>query len=371
MCGCGLALCLALLLSYGFLVATTIAKAGPARHVRKADFVIVLTGAAILAGGHPAQLYDETAQQAAQATLLRAAGLEPLRLLPFNHPPFEALLVAGLEAAGLTPEACFWLWTLLSLAAVGGALAALRWGWPLAGPPGLLLTGAALTFFPITAGLLLGQSTALVLLGWAAGSAALRRGHDGWAGAALALAMLKPQAVPVLLLALLLLRRWRALAAWAATVVGAVIVTLPILGFDWPVRYLAFVLHVAAQPPSPALDPAIMQNWRGLFIHLLGDSTSGHGAYGGGDPRVAGAGRADLAPGRRGAGGLGPALGVHLAGRAAGQSPPAAARPGPGPGARLDAGRRGARRGQRPLARASPGLAGRRLGAGPGGGAVP
>jgi hypothetical protein len=272
----GIALCLALVVAYAFMAFNLVRNpqtGGPEGYVRQTDFLIVLTGSAVLAEGHPQALYDEQAQTAAQARLLRAVGREPLRLLPFNHPPFEALLTRLLQLAGLTAPGIFALWTVLSCVAIGLALVALRWAWPVSGQPGLLLTLAALTFFPLTGALLLGQSTPLILLGWAAGSAALRRGYDGWAGVALALAAIKPQAVPVLLLALLLMRRWRTLLTWTVTIGAAVLAAMPFLGLDWPVRYLRFVLAVAAWPPSPALDPAFMQNWRGLFIRLLGDGS--------------------------------------------------------------------------------------------------
>ena len=272
----GIALCLALIVAYSFVAFNLVRNpqtGGPEGYVRQTDFLIVLTGSAILAEGHPQALYDEQAQTAAQARLLRAVGREPVRLLPYNHPPFEALLTRLLQVAGLTAPAVFALWTVLSCVAIGLALVALRWAWPVTGQPGLLLTLAALTFFPLTGALLLGQSTPLILLGWAAGSAALRRGYDGWAGVALALAAIKPQAVPVLLLALLLMRRWRTLLAWTATIGAAVLAAMPFLGVDWPLRYVRFVLAVAAWPPSPALDPAFMQNWRGLFIRLLGDGS--------------------------------------------------------------------------------------------------
>ncbi len=91
---------------------------------------------------------------------------------------------------------------------------------------------------------------------------------------AFALALLKPQAMPVLLLALLCMGRWRTLLTCAATAAAACVAVMPFLGWDWPIRYGAFVLRVAAWPPSPALDPAAMQNWRGLFIHLLGDGAA-------------------------------------------------------------------------------------------------
>jgi alpha-1,2-mannosyltransferase len=269
----GLALCLALLGAYAILALLTVQKAGgPDPYVRKTDFLAALTGGAILRGGAPAALYDEATQTAVQARLLRDVGREPLLLLPFNHPPPEALFVAFFGGAGLGAPAIFAAWTLCSIAALGLALVALHRAWPVPGAAGALLTLAALSFFPVTGALLLGQNTALVLLGWAAGSGALRRHADGWAGVALALAVIKPQTVPVLLLALLLMRRWRALLAWTATVTGAAVLLMPFLGADWPLRYLGFVLHTASGPATAAIDPATMQNWRGLFARLLADT---------------------------------------------------------------------------------------------------
>ena len=268
-----LALCLALLGAYAVIALLTVQKAGgPEPFVRRTDFLAALTGGAILRQGQPGALYDEATQTAVQARLLREVGQEPLLLLPFNHPPPEALFVALLGGLGLGAPAIFGAWTLCSILALILALGALRRAWPVPGAPGALLTLAALSFFPVTGALLLGQSTALVLLGWAAGSAALRRGYDGWAGTALALAVLKPQTVPVVLLALLLMRRGRALLAWLATVAGGVVVLMPFLGADWPLRYLGFVLHTASGPATAAIDPATMQNWRGLFARLLGDT---------------------------------------------------------------------------------------------------
>jgi Glycosyltransferase family 87 len=269
----GLALCLALLGAYGLIAVLTVQKAGgPEPYVRQTDFLAALTGGTILRQGPPGALYDEPTQTAVQGRLLREVGREPLLLLPFNHPPPEALFVALLGGAGLGAPAIFAAWTLCSIAALGLALATLHRAWSVPGAPGALLTLAALSFFPVTGALLLGQSTALVLLGWAAGCAALRRNADGWAGVALALAVLKPQTVPVLLLALLLMRRWRALLTWIATVAGAVVVLMPFLGADWPLRYLGFVLHTASGPATAAIDPATMQNWRGLFARLLADT---------------------------------------------------------------------------------------------------
>jgi hypothetical protein len=123
-------------------------------------------------------------------------------------------------------------------------------------------------------GLLLGQNSAGVLLGWAAGSAALRRGVGGWAGLGFALLAIKPQLGVVLLGVLILARYWRTVGVWLLTVAGAVALTLPILGLDWPLRYGAFLVDFALGPPDAATDPAAMQNWRGLATHLLGPGSA-------------------------------------------------------------------------------------------------
>jgi hypothetical protein len=271
----GIGLCLALLLGYIWLAVTTVQKAGGTdAYVRKSDFLSTVTGAAILAQ-RPTALYDETAQARAQGALLRAGALTPLQLLPYIHPPVEALLILPLWEAGAGLDAMLCLWTLLSVAALATSLAALRWAWPASGPRGLLALLAALSFFPGVVSLLLGQNTTIVLMGWAAGSALLRCGRSSAAGAALAVSILRPQTLPVILLALVLMRAWRALAAWAATVgLGALLVT-PFLGLDWPVRYVSFLLRIAAWPPNAAIDPRTMQNWRGLFERLLGPGLPG------------------------------------------------------------------------------------------------
>ncbi len=268
-----LAGCAAVVLAYLLLAGLTVAsRGGPTAFVVTTDLIGPLSGATILADGHPQLLYDRATQTAAQMRILREGQQGQTHLLPFIHPPFEAILIAPLLAAGLSYVTVFGIWTGLALLAIGGSLAALRRAWPLAGLSGWLAVAAALSFLPLYAGLLLGQTAAFVLLGWALGSAALRRGYDGWAGVGFALAVVKPQLLPGLLLALLIMRRWRVLAAWAVTVGGIVAVTLPILGLDWPIHYLRLTLSVGGYPPDPVLNPTTMQNWRGLLTRLFGDT---------------------------------------------------------------------------------------------------
>jgi hypothetical protein len=267
----GLGLGLAFLAVYALIAVAQLQRRG---YVYTTDFLSILTGAAIVQSGDPAHLYDPATQATTQAALVRQGGYGLQLLLPFNHPPFEMLLFAGLRAAGLSDPALLLARTLLSLLAIGAAWRALAWGWPIRGRPGQIGALAIFTFFPVVAGLLLGQNTALVLLGWAAGSAAQRRGYPGWAGAAFALLALKPQAAPVLLLALLLGRYGRTLVVTALAALAAVGLTLPILGADWPLRYGALLWQLATSPADAAIDPATMHNWRALATLLLGHNTA-------------------------------------------------------------------------------------------------
>src|SRR5699024_2250811 len=121
------------------------------------DLICIFGGAAILNQGQPQALYDRATQTAVQADILQQAGLTLARPLPFIHLPFEAILLAPLQAAGLGYVAIFGLWTLLSLAAIGAGLVALARGWPVRGAAGVLAGLAAVTFFPVYITLVLGQ----------------------------------------------------------------------------------------------------------------------------------------------------------------------------------------------------------------------
>ena len=265
---------LALLAAYALLATQALAGAGsPLRYVARSDFRAALTGAEILVTGRATLLYDRATQSAVQTDLARAAGYaEPIQLLPFIHTPLELVLVAPLRALGLSPVGIFALWTVLSLLALAGAIAALQAGRPAPRPWRAPAALAVLTFYPLVISILLGQATAFLLLALALALLALRRGRDGWAGGALALVLIKPQFLIGVLLALLLLRRWRALLSFGATAGALGLGSLLLLGPGWPAAFLRISLSVGGYPPDPTSDPANMPNWRGLLVGLLGDS---------------------------------------------------------------------------------------------------
>ena len=244
-------------------------KGGPEGYVRDTDFVSTLTGAQIIRDGNGQELYDPNMQRAAQNRVLSPyKTLTDNNILPYNHLPFEAILVAPLT------ETRYWFafaaWTLAAGLAMGVAVGILDAALPVSRVAGWVLSLAACSYLPVIRSLMLGQNSAFVLMGLCATYLSLKRNREGWAGAAMLLVALKPQVLPVVLLVLVLGRHRRALAVFfslfAALCVGAMFV----LGPGWPVQYVALLLSVAGGQDSGAISPAIMHNWRGLATQLLG-----------------------------------------------------------------------------------------------------
>ena len=191
------------------------------------------------------------------------------------------------------------------------------------------LWGLALGFFPLFNSLLAAQVTAWVLLSGAVALRAFRTGHEGWAGVALAGGLLKPQVILVLLLVLLVMRRWRALAGFTAVAgVGGGIAVLALGGVGWIPTYMSLLLQVAGATGTGAIQPLLMGNWRG-FLGLIAFHFDPASAPGGAAPwalplalalgavYVAGSARRLVARGlapRRDGNGRGPRLGCPLGG---------------------------------------------------------
>jgi hypothetical protein len=276
------ALSLALVVGYLVLWAQNVQQnGGPDGYIRGTegrgpiDFISQLTGALIVHEGNGARLYDLDIQRDAQNRIFEGyrAPLTTAQILPYNHVPFEALFLAPFM--GLPYPLVFALWTLLSGVAVGMSLGMLDGSIPVARPVGWVMSLAACSYLPLIRGLMLGQNSALVLLGLCGLYVALKRGQHGWAGAWLALVALKPQVLPVVLLALALMRYWRTLATFAGVMLGLTVLAMPFIGAGWVVEYGRLLLGVASWGSTAAIDPGIMHNWRGFFANLLGPGGAG------------------------------------------------------------------------------------------------
>jgi hypothetical protein len=143
----------------------------------------------------------------------------------FLSPPPAAWLIAPLTLVG--PQAAFFVWLFLSVAAVAGAwwLAAPGTGWLRV----LWLLGAA-AWYPVLYSLSLGQPVVIVLLGVIACWRLAESGKPYLAGAALGLSVLKPQVAIAVPVVLLVAGRWRIAAGWAATAGVLAIASLLMIG---------------------------------------------------------------------------------------------------------------------------------------------
>ncbi len=239
----------------------------------QSDFSATLTGALVIRQGQGAQLYDLASQRAAQSTILDLPDTtQSDTVLPYIHPPFEALLVAPLLA--LSYGTLYLLWNALSLLAFVAALLLLARTTPLPWAVGLVALAALGSFSPVHQGLILGQSSPLILLGLCGAYAALRQRRDTLAGVALALVVLKPQLLLVVGLLLLLQRRWRTLIVCGGIIALASVAAMAVLGPLWPLRYARFLASISQWGGSHNEYPQIMYNWRGLLVNLLGSTDS-------------------------------------------------------------------------------------------------
>jgi len=244
---------------------------GPDLYVRHhTDFLHILTGALIVREGHGTQLYDLAQQQMAQNAILAPyLVLDPGMILPYNHPPFEAILLAPLLT--LPYPLLFALDDLFALAAIGVSLWLLVRTLPLPATARTLLIAAVLSYHPFHIALWSGQTSPLLLLGAVGVYVAMKRRSEVWVAVALLPLTLKPQVLPPILLLLLLTRYWRSIALWIGILCTGSVAAMPILGAGWPLQYLRFVSEAAQLGERAYTDATHMPTVRGVFANLAGE----------------------------------------------------------------------------------------------------
>ncbi|HEX8230355.1 MAG TPA: glycosyltransferase family 87 protein [Chloroflexia bacterium] len=238
--------------------------------VRRSDFLSNLTGAKLIAEGNGHNLYNLDVQREAQnAVLAPYFTLDPGKILPYNHVPFEAMLTAPLVASGVPYTAIFTLWELLMLGLLAASIWTMQRVLPVPGAALPVIVLAAGSYQPVARSFVLGQNSPMVLLGICLVYAASRRKLDVWTGLALLLVVPKPQVLPVIGLVLLLQGRWRALLVFGGALSALCVAAMPVLGVDWPLQYVRLLVGVAGWQDTGAIDPGIMHNWRGFATNLF------------------------------------------------------------------------------------------------------
>ncbi|WP_208026946.1 glycosyltransferase family 87 protein [Rhabdothermincola sediminis] len=195
----------------------------------------------------PSRLYDPQAQAREQQGLFgdeRDGGQ-----LYFAYPPYDALPYAAL--AQLPYRLSYAVHTAAMVAAAVAALWLVRPMAPLVDRYFEQTVLAALVFYPLFKGVTGGQNTALVLLAVAAFARGMWDGRELLAGLAAGGLLLKPQYAVVLVVVLVVTRRWRSLGVVAAAGVLAYLAGAELAGWGWVGEWLDQVSWLA-EADAPA-----------------------------------------------------------------------------------------------------------------------
>ena len=241
------------------------------------DFTIYYTAGTILRQGTGRNLYDDVKQFEVQKQFAPQVATR-LGALPFNHPPFEAILF--LPLTWLTYQQAYLVWMLANLAMLAVLPILLRPYVPLLGTwPALAWTGLSLAFFPIFFALLQGQDAILLMFCYGLAFVALKQDRLGAAGAWLACGLFKFHLVLPFLLLLLIQQktfqhRRRILGGFV--LVGAVlgVVSVAAVGVPQLISYPHYVLSLERTMARGAIMPSDMPNLRGA-LYLLASKMPG------------------------------------------------------------------------------------------------
>ena len=234
------------------------------------DFTIYYCAGRIVRQGLGHQLYDDQTQFRVQQEFAREVSIRQ-GPLPFNHPPFEALLFAPFSRVSY--RVAFALWDLANLAMLAALPLLLRphlpglksYSWP-------FWMLAMLAFFPIFLAMLQGQDAILLLFLYTLSFVCLRKNRDAWAGCCLALGLFKFHLVVPFVLLLLAQGRKKVLYGFSLMAAVLAIISFAVVGGDAMISYPSYVLHLEGTKAGGAISPADMPNLRGILDIVLAPS---------------------------------------------------------------------------------------------------
>jgi hypothetical protein len=190
----------------------------------------------------------------------------------FFNPPPVLLLLRGAVLLPYLPSRVLWAVLSAAMLLISAALTADACGWR--PEPGQAARGAWWILWSVPTVLLVpltGNVTAIVLLGMALALWLFGRGHEGWAGAALVLTLVKPQLAFLTLPFLLYRKRVRATTGFIAAAGVAILLSLPLAGTGTYLDYLVVQRAVAGwttgnqalQLDVPGVHGLFLQAWPG------------------------------------------------------------------------------------------------------------
>lgn len=235
------------------------------------DFTIYYTAGTILRQGSGHDLYDDVKQFEVQKQFAPQVATR-LGALPFNHPPFEALLF--LPLTWLSYQVAYLVWMLANLAILAALPIVLRPYVPLlAMRPAPAWAAISLAFFPIFFALLQGQDAIPLMFFYGLAFVALRKDRLVAAGAWLACGLFKFHLVLPFLLLLLIqhrtfLQRKKILGGFLLVGAGLGVVSIATVGVRQLISYPHYVLSLEKTMARGAIMPSDMPNLRGA-LYLL------------------------------------------------------------------------------------------------------
>jgi hypothetical protein len=248
-------------LAFAVLLVAAVLWADRPPAMEKTDFSVTYIGSRMVYLGQGPKLYDLGEQQKLKRLLLPDA--EPLI---YEHPPFEALLLAPLGA--LPYQTAYLVWGLINVAIWLMLPSLLR---PYAPAPrddlGYLVLW--LLFAPLGIALYQGQSSLLLLLLYAVTFIQLRDNHEVTAGLVLGFGLFKFQFVLPFVLIFLLRRRWKFVAGFTAMAGGLGVLSYIAVGWQGMLSYFKLLSAISNHPVNAsygaATDMATLQG----FVHAV------------------------------------------------------------------------------------------------------
>ncbi len=236
----------------------------------RTDFSVTYLGSRMVYLGLGPKLYDLAEQQKLKRILVPNA-----EALIYEHPPFEAFLLAPLGA--LPYKTAYLIWGLINVAIWLFVPYLLR-PFALAPRDHLAYLLLWMVFLPLGAALFEGQSSLLMLLLYSMTFIQLRSGRDFRAGAIFGLSLFKFQFALPFVLILLLQRKWRFLKGFLgiATALGAL--SLAAVGWRGIISYIHLLMGITAHPDNSSFGAARGMSTVQGFVYPLLAGALGHTA---------------------------------------------------------------------------------------------
>jgi Glycosyltransferase family 87 len=233
------------------------------------DFTIFYGAGKMVRAGAAGSLYDERAEFQAQRQFAPDVSIRH-GSLPYNHPPFEALLFVPLTFLSYFPA--YLAWDAVSLSLLGLAMVRLRPHVPpLRGQSLAVWILCALAFFPIFICLLQGQDMLLFFFLLTAGYVSLKEDADFLAGCWIGLGIFRPHLVLPLAIILLFSRRWKSVFGIACSSLAMAAVSIGVVGWRGFLDYPTYVWKLEQVMGRGAIVPGDMPNLRGFFAIFFRD----------------------------------------------------------------------------------------------------